>query len=259
GKSLLTLINDILDLSKIESGMMEINYTPIDARTIFHEIQQIFSEKMETKGLSFITDIDESLPDSLLLDETRLRQILLNLVGNAVKFTETGHIKLSARKGNETKPGEPGEIGLIISVEDTGKGIPPEEQERIFQPFKQQTGQSVRKYGGTGLGLSISRRLTQMMKGRISLESQPGEGSTFKIMLENVAVSAAGEVIVLEESFDLESISFEPARILVVDDVESNRTLLQEMLPRVNLEVVTAGNGEEALHMAGEYLPHIIM
>ncbi|MCP4373165.1 MAG: response regulator, partial [Deltaproteobacteria bacterium] len=110
-----------------------------------------------------------------------------------------------------------------------------------------------------GLGLSISRRLTEMMKGRISLESKQGEGSTFKIMLENVAVSAAGEVIVQEESFDLESISFEPARILVVDDVESNRTLLQEMLPRVHLEVVTAENGEEALHIAGEYLPHIIM
>ncbi|MCP4306454.1 MAG: hypothetical protein GY788_16620, partial [bacterium] len=222
----------------------------------------------ETKGLSFITDIDESLPDSLLLDETRLRQILLNLVGNAVKFTHTGTIKLAAAVSspdlnhlstlidtNKRKDKQENRrINITFSVQDTGIGVPPEQQESIFEPFKQQTGQSHRKYGGTGLGLSISRRLTEMMKGRISLESQPGQGSTFKIMLENVAVSAAGEVIVLEESFDLESISFEPARILVGDDVESNRTLLQEMLPRVNLEVVTAENGEEALHIAGEYL-----
>ncbi|MCP5054918.1 MAG: response regulator, partial [bacterium] len=98
-----------------------------------------------------------------------------------------------------------------------------------------------------------------MMKGRISLESQPGQGSTFKILLENVEVSSPGEVSVEEESFDLENISFEPARILVVDDIESNRTVLQEMLPRVQLEVVTAENGEEALFIAGEYLPHIII
>ncbi|MCP5046304.1 MAG: response regulator, partial [bacterium] len=221
---------------------------------------------------------------TLMLDETRLRQILLNLVGNAIKFTETGHIKLSAYvkdfshgltrtntdKTNTDKdkrqdgdliknPEEGRSINITFSVQDTGIGVPPEQQESIFQPFKQQSGQSVRKYGGTGLGLSISRRLTEMMKGRISLESQPGQGSTFKILLENVEVSSPGEVSVEEESFDLENISFEPARILVVDDIESNRTLLQEMLPRVNLEVVTAENGEEALTIAGEYLPHIII
>ncbi|MCP5052620.1 MAG: response regulator, partial [bacterium] len=257
GKSLLTLINDILDLSKIESGMMEIKYAPVNPRMIFDEIELIFHERVAGKGLSYITDIDDSLPDLLLLDETRLRQILLNLFGNAVKFTETGTIKLTAKQGAIT--GQTDEINLIISVEDTGIGIPEEEQALIFQPFKQQSGQSIRKYGGTGLGLSICRRLTEMMKGRISLESQPGKGSTFNIMLENVAVSSAGEAAAPEESLNLESISFETGRILVVDDVESNRHLLQEMLTRVNLEVLTAGSGPEGLRMAGESLPDVII
>jgi ligand-binding sensor domain-containing protein/signal transduction histidine kinase/CheY-like chemotaxis protein len=257
GKSLLTLINDILDLSKIESGMMEIKYTPVNPSMIFNEIEHIFHEKLALKNLAYITDIDENLPALLTLDETRLRQILLNLVGNAVKFTAHGHIKLSAKKGNETD--QPDLINLIISVEDTGIGVPPEEQALIFQPFKQQSGQSIRKYGGTGLGLSICKRLTEMMKGRISVESQPGKGSCFKLVLENVTIPSTGAVTGLDESFNLDTISFEAARVLVVDDVESNRAMLQEMLPRVNLEVLTAENGQEALRIAGEYLPDIII
>ncbi|MCP5109062.1 MAG: response regulator, partial [bacterium] len=286
GKSLLTLINDILDLSKIESGMMEVKYAPVNPILIFNEIEHIFHEKLARKDLAYITDIEKNLPALLLLDETRLRQILLNLVGNAVKFTEHGHIKLSARKGNETEqaglsartPGTSartsGQIDLIISVEDTGIGIPAEEQERIFQPFQQQSGQSIRKYGGTGLGLSICKRLTEMMKGRISVESQPstsartpgtsagtpGKGSCFKLVLENVTVPSAEVVTSREdESFNLGSISFETARVLVVDDVESNRTLLQEMLPRVNLEVLTAKNGQEALAIAEKSLPDVVI
>ncbi|MCP4717410.1 MAG: response regulator, partial [Deltaproteobacteria bacterium] len=264
GKSLLTLINDILDLSKIESGMMEIKYAPVNPRMIFNEIQQIFHEKLTRKNLAYITDIDESLPTLLTLDETRLRQILLNLVGNAVKFTADGHIKLSAKQAAKThQPGlsarTPGQINLVISVEDTGIGIPPQEQARIFQPFTQQSGQSIREYGGTGLGLSICKRLTQMMKGRISVTSQPGKGSCFKLVLENVTVPSAEPVTRPDQSFNLDNISFETARVLVADDVESNRRLLQEMLPRVNLVVLTAENGQEALHIAGEHMPDVII
>ncbi|MCP5054085.1 MAG: response regulator, partial [bacterium] len=237
---------------------------PVNPRMIFDEIELIFHERMAGKGLSYITDIDDSLPDLLLLDETRLRQILLNLFGNAVKFTETGHIKLTAKQGAQSdqpglSAGTPGQINLVISVEDTGIGIPVEEQAIIFQPFKQQFGQSIRKYGGTGLGLSISRRLTHMMKGRISVESQPGKGSTFNILLENVAVASAGETAAPGESFNPGSISFETGRILVVDDVESNRHLLQEILTRVHLEVLTAGSGPEGLRMAEESLPDVII
>ena len=263
GKSLLKLINDILDLSKIESGMMEVNYLPVEPRRIFNEIRHIFREKTEGKGLSYITEIDESLPDSLMLDETRLRQILLNLVGNAIKFTDTGFVKLAVkRSGVKTKDFGHGltridtdkrRVDIVISVEDTGKGIPPDEQDSIFEPFKQQQGQSVSKYGGTGLGLSISKRLTEMMKGRISVESEPGKGSTFTIVLENVEIPRTGAEVPREEwdDFNLDSVSFEPARVLVVDDVESNRLMLGEVLNRVNLESLTASNGEEALFTAG--------
>jgi CheY-like chemotaxis protein len=235
--------------------MMGIKVAPVNPRMIFNEIEQIFHEKMTRKNLVYITDIDENLPDTLLLDETRLRQILLNLVGNAVKFTADGYIKLSAKRGNET-----GQMDLVISVEDTGIGIPPREQELIFQPFTQQSGQSIREYGGTGLGLSICRRLTRMMKGRISVESEPGKGSCFKLILENVTVPAAEVVTVpVDEPFNLDTIFFETARVLVVDDVASNRAVLEEMLPRVNLEVLTAENGQEALRMAGEVVPDVII
>ncbi len=257
GNSLLTLINDILDISKIESGMMEIRYAPVNLDALFDEIEQIFHEKLARKNLAYITDIDENLPPLLSLDETRLRQILLNLVGNAVKFTQRGHVKLSAKIRNET--GRPGTTGLIISVEDTGIGIAPEEQELIFEPFKQQSGQSIREYGGTGLGLSISKRLTGMMKGRLSVESQKGKGSCFTLALDGVEVPAERAAIHKDQSFNLKNTCFETSRVLVVDDVQSNRTMLRELLTRVNLEVLTAGNGREALHIAAKSLPDVII
>ncbi|MCP5051525.1 MAG: hypothetical protein GY940_30435, partial [bacterium] len=164
-----------------------------------NETEQISHENRQHNGLTYTMDIDESLPDTLKRDETRLRQILLNLVGNAVKFTETGHIKLSAhvkdfshgltRINTDTdKDMDKNRVDIVFSVQDSGIGIPSEQQESIFESFKQQFDQRTHKYGGTGIGLTISRRLTEMMKGRISLESKEGEGSTFKIMLENVKV-----------------------------------------------------------------------
>ncbi|MCP4110967.1 MAG: transporter substrate-binding domain-containing protein [Desulfobacteraceae bacterium] len=255
GKSLLVLINDILDLSKIEAGKMEIIPEPVNLQIIFSEIEQIFKIKTEANNLEFIIDIDEDMPCTLILDETRLRQILLNLVGNAVNFTEKGYIRVSAKNKYKTET----RIDLTISVEDTGIGIPEQEQESIFDSFKQQYGQSSRTYGGTGLGLSISRRLTEMMNGRITVRSKVGTGSTFEITLRDVDVLSVSEVIATGyESFDIENISFEKAKILVTDDVESNRNILSELLTRVNLDVLTAENGQEAVLMAREYQPDII-
>ncbi len=255
GKSLLILINDILDLSKIEAGKMEIRLAPVNPQMIFSEIEQIFKTKIVGKNLQFIIDIDKDMPCTLILDETRLRQILLNLVGNAVKFTDKGYIKVSAK--NKYKAGDKSRIDLTISVEDTGIGIPEQEQESIFDSFKQQCGQSTRKYEGTGLGLSISKRLTEMMNGLITVRSKVGAGSTFEITLRDIDVLS--EVPATEdESFNIENISFEKAKILVTDDVESNRNILSELLTRVNLDVLTAENGQEALIMACEYQPDII-
>lgn len=256
-KSLLTLINDILDLSKIEAGKVKIMNAPVYPGTIFKEMEQIFKTRLAGKQLQLIIDMDNSLPSSLMLDEARLRQVLLNIVGNAVKFTENGHIKLSTKKIDT--PGGPNKIDLAIAVEDTGIGIPTEDHEHIFDSFQQQFGQTTRKFGGTGLGLSICKKLVEIMNGEITVKSTVGVGSTFEILLRDVEIAPDALPPAEEDSFDIENISFENAKVLVVDDIESNRRLFREILTEVNVEVLTAENGREALRVAGEFHPHIIL
>jgi len=257
GKSLLTLINDILDLSKIEAGRLEIQYEPVNPQIILTELQHIFSLKMAEKNLELIMEIDESLPKALLLDETRLRQVLLNLIGNAIKFTDSGYIKLCANKINTED--DHNKLDLILAVEDSGIGIPADQQALIFESFRQQEGQSTRQYGGTGLGLAITKRLVEMMNGQISVESNPGKGSRFKIALHEVKVVATLPAVMQDNPFDFNTITFEKVRVLVVDDIESNRDLIKEYLSPVNLEVIFAENGQEALLFAEEYHPSLIL
>ncbi|HIE03020.1 MAG TPA: response regulator, partial [Thiotrichaceae bacterium] len=256
GKSLLTLINDILDLSKIEAGRLDIQYEAINLYLIFEELKQIFAVNIAEKNLELIINIDEHLPKTLLLDETRLRQVLLNLIGNALKFTKQGYIKLSAYPSMEQIDDE---IELIISVTDTGIGVPENQQEVIFESFRQQEGQSTRQFGGTGLGLAISKRLVEMMNGQISVSSQIGQGSVFKITLHKVSILNTEPTVPIENSFDINQIQFEKALVLVVDDIESNRTLIQELLSQVNLEVIEAEEGQNALLMVQEYQPDLIL
>jgi PAS domain S-box-containing protein len=257
GKSLLTLINDILDLSKIEAGRLEINYAPVNPHLIFNEIEQIFKMRVTDKGLQFIINIDEDLPTNLMLDETRLRQVLLNLVGNAVKFTEKGYIRLVAKEVYSSDL--EGKVDLIIAVEDSGIGIIKEDQEKIFEAFIQQFGQDNKKYGGTGLGLSISKRLIEMMNGEIKIRSTVGLGSNFEIILRDVDVATYEPTSILEQSLAIEDISFAQSKILVVDDMESNRDLLSELLTRVNLDTLCAENGQEAIRLVAEYHPDLII
>ncbi|MBF0279738.1 MAG: CHASE domain-containing protein [SAR324 cluster bacterium] len=258
GKSLLNLINDILDLSKIEAGKFDLQFEPTDLSMILNEIQQIFGNRISGKNLEFLIEVDESLPSSLVLDETRLRQVLVNLVGNAIKFTEEGTIHLSVI--TETKSENESKVDLLISVKDTGIGIPKEHLELIFESFRQQDGQSSRKYGGTGLGLSISLKLLEMMNGHISAESEPGQGSTFFVKLYDVEVSSSkapdrDEV----KPVNLNEISFKPAKVLVVDDVEQNRLFIKELLTQVGLEVIEADNGQNAVLFAKESQPDLIL
>jgi len=266
GKSLLTLINDILDLSKIEAGRLEIQYEMINPSTIFNELKQIFAVKIAEKNLELIVEIDKELPSALRLDETRLRQVLLNLIGNAIKFTDKGDIKLSAKIKKIQKTSKGGTLGeisnkvdLIISVADTGIGIPENQLGIIFESFRQQDGQSTRKYGGTGLGLTITKRLVEMMNGQISVSSQIARGSVFEITLRDVTVSATEPAETPENAFELNNISFEKAQVLLVDDIESNRTLIKEWLSQVNLDIVEAENGQKALLFADKYHPDIIL
>ena len=254
GKSLLTLINDILDLSKIEAGLLEIQYEPVQLQVIFTELQQIFKLKMAEKNLDLMMEIDKSLPLTLILDEARLRQVLLNLMGNAVKFTESGYIKLCAKAFANHK-----QIDLILAVEDSGIGIPADQQAVIFESFKQQDGQSTRRYGGTGLGLAISKRLVEMMNGHFSVTSVPGKGSRFEITLQKVEIATIAQEIKQDNTFDINNIVFEKAQVLVVDDIESNRDLIKEYLPQVNLEVISAEDGQTALLFAKKYHPALIL
>jgi two-component system sensor histidine kinase EvgS len=254
GRSLLTLINDILDLSKIEAGKMTIQYEPVSVRLIFNEIRHVFSLKISEKELDFLTHIPEDIPQSLILDEMRLRQILFNLIGNAIKFTEKGYIRLSAegiRKQSE-------KLDILITVEDTGIGIPPESQDKIFEAFKQQEDQDTRKYGGTGLGLAITKRLVEIMNGSIFVNSAPNRGSRFEVIFRDVSVA---ETMMPEngKQFDTSAIIFEDATVLVVDDIESNRYLIKEYLLNTKIYVIEAENGQKAMIFAEQYQPDLIL
>lgn len=257
GRSLLTLINDVLDLSKIEANMLEIKPNIVNVKGVVGEIEQIFRVKIERKGIEFLVDIDKSIPEALVLDEVRIRQILFNLIGNADKFTEKGFIKVAVNKLLIDEANAI--IDFSITVEDSGIGIPEKDIEEIFESFKQHDALDTRRFGGTGLGLAICKKLAMAMGGEISVKSVLGEGSVFEIILQNIPIAASKEsVLSLEESLKLENISFEQAKILVVDDIESNREVLQEMLPKVGLSVMAAENGKIALELISETKPDLI-
>ncbi|MBU2648947.1 CHASE domain-containing protein [bacterium] len=257
-KSLLTLINDILDLSKIEAGKLEIVYENTELGLILNEIRQVFGLKIQKKQLDFSIDIDPQLPSMLLMDEIRIRQILLNLVGNAVKFTDQGGIFITVKQVRRHPDNR--KLDLVIAVKDTGIGIPDDQINVIFESFRQQEGQSNRKYGGTGLGLTISKRLIEMMDGEISVESVVREGTVFYVRLNNVAISEMGAVkAVPDKQFRLNHILFDQTLILVVDDIVSNRDLITELLSRAGLNPMQAEDGQTAVMLAEEHLPDLIL
>jgi two-component system sensor histidine kinase EvgS len=248
GNNLLTLINDVLDLSKIEVGKLKIEKTACNPHDLFSELGNIFMLKMREKNIDFILDIDPVIPQSLQIDATRLRQVLFNLIGNAVKFTEQGHIRVIARTANENKIHS--KLNLIIDIEDTGIGISDDQQKIVFNDFEQSSGQDIRKYGGTGLGLSISKRLVNLMGGEITLKSELDKGSTFSINLIDVHVAPLAVEVDKEKSRPNSYISFLPATILIVDDIADNRDLLLANFAETNLKTELAENGLQAVKLA---------
>ncbi len=255
GKNLLKIINDILDLSKIEAGKIKIESMPVNLTRLLNEVENIFTQKVKEKRIHFAIEYESMIPKMLLLDEVRLRQILFNLIGNALKFTDKGHVILSveARKNSETKEN----FDITFRIEDTGIGIPADQQQEIFQPFSQQSGQSLR-YGGTGLGLPITKKLIEKMGGTISLESEIRKGSNFTVIIPNIPVSDI-EIEITEKTFDPSTTQFEEAKILLVDDNEENRKLIIDMLEYSQLTIFEATNGDEAVEIAMEYLPDLIL
>ena len=236
--SLLGLINDILDFSKIEAGKLELFHTDFNLRDCVADTMSTLAIQADAKGIELAHDIAKDVPEQVIGDPGRLRQVLVNLVGNAIKFTESGEVLVTVEKQSETDK----EAVLHFAVTDTGIGIPVEKQNKIFQAFEQADGSTTRKYGGTGLGLAICTQLIQMMGGRIWLESEPGKGSAFHfnvVFNPQTGSSDRPAVAQLEDLKDLD--------VLVVDDNATNRRILEATLLTWGMKPTVARSGREAL------------
>jgi len=239
GENLLKLINEILDLSKIESEKLHIEKKPVDINKLLNEIYQMFLLQAQAKKLDFDLTFSKNIPKLILSDEQRIKQIIINLLANAIKFTEKGFVQIAV----ESKKDKNNKLSLLIHVIDSGIGIPKKNQKLIFKQFEQQKGQDDLKYGGSGLGLAISKKLSYKLGGFIKVESKKNAGSRFTLCLENVNSIESSP---LKEQNCLEY-DFSPASILVVDDVFYNRELIKGMLKDQPLKITEAKNGAEAL------------
>ncbi|MDP5018041.1 MAG: ATP-binding protein, partial [Dolichospermum sp.] len=257
GKTLLRLINDILDLSKIEAGKLELYYEPVNLRSLIQEIIHIFKPLSTEKELNLCCHISETVPNAIYIDQIRLRQILFNVVGNALKFTEQGYIQIFLRAQTYFIENEEN-IWLEIAIKDTGIGIDSQEQQSIFEAFVQSYGQSNRKYGGTGLGLAITRKLINMMGGMVTIQSTLGEGSIFTFVFPQVLPATVVKEITSSRQDDNFN-QFLPSKILVVDDIESNRELIRGYFEKTHHFLIFAENGEEAINLTKLHHPHLIL
>ncbi|MDH3718800.1 MAG: ATP-binding protein, partial [Planctomycetota bacterium] len=252
GNHLLELVNDILDLSKVEAGKLEVECVPFPAHKTIHETIQELNVKAQEKNISLVFEIDGLIPATIHSDPSRIRQILTNLVGNAIKFTDQGGVRViaSAEPTNDGK-------NFVIKVADTGVGMSPDALQRIFNPFAQADASVTRKFGGTGLGLSICKRFAEALGGHIEVTSQPGEGSVFTVILDAGPLDDVRMIDAEAAALDFEKIEHEhleielpPLRVLVVDDAEENRNLLSVVLDEAEVSYEMAKNGQQAMDRA---------
>ncbi len=258
GEHLLALINDVLEVSKIEAGKVILKAAVFDLRAMLKTLEALFTARIKSKQLRFGIEVDAQTPSWIQSDESKLRQILVNLIGNAIKFTHSGGITVRVRPEVDltTSIASHQMIALYFEVEDSGEGIDPEELDKLFTPYEQ-TASGVNANVGTGLGLSISRKFAQLMGGDLGVRSQKQAGSTFyfKIMVrpesQKTSVELQPRVIGLAPA--------QPSyRILVVDDNAEDRDLLVQLLVSVGLTVRSATSGEEALAVLPDWQPHLI-
>ena len=247
GSSLLALINDILDLSKIEAGHLELERVEFDLEDVVDQSIELTAVKARAKGVVLLSRLSPAVSTALMGDPTRLRQILINLLGNAVKFTDSGEVVLTVKSHEWGKSGE-----FEFAVSDTGIGIPPEKLKTIFDDFTQADASTTRKYGGTGLGLGISRGLVQSMNGRLTASSSVGVGSTFRFTAQFELAPPNNQKVQIELG------DFHDRRVLLIDDNATNCLILRETLNTWGLESVAFRLPEEALAglseaMAGEW------
>jgi signal transduction histidine kinase/CheY-like chemotaxis protein len=238
--ALLRLLNDILDLSKIESGKMEFEHVAFSPGLVMEEVAALMATRADEKRLGYRTQIDAKLPATVMGDPARLKQVLANLIGNAIKFTEHGGVEMTVRPVEMR-----GEIAVLhFSVRDTGIGMDEATQKKVFEKFSQGDGSTTRRFGGSGLGLAISQQLVQRMGGEIRLRSKPGEGSEFYFELPMERVPEP-----VTQSPDTPPLFF-GGRVLVVEDEPVNQRVISVMLQRLNLDVVLVDNGLDAVERA---------
>jgi PAS domain S-box-containing protein len=255
GTHLLELINDILDLSKVESGRLDLERVAFAPHTVVQEVVHVLEVKAQEKGLPLRMELPQSLPATVLGDPSRLRQVVTNLVGNAIKFTASGEVTVTLRLDNT-----PAGPRYCIDVKDTGVGIPPDKLESVFEPFVQAESSTARRFGGTGLGLTISRRISRAMGGDIICTSILGEGSTFHVSfdpgpLDDVEYLAPAQLraqSLAATIIDSTPWVFPPKRILVVDDGAENRELIRLVLEETGLHVTEAADGQIALDLVAQ-------
>src|SRR5271166_1416455 len=254
--NLLGLMNDLLDFSKIEAGKLELDPDDFSLRAAVGDTLRALAVRAHTKGLELIYDLQPEVPDALVGDAGRLRQVLLNLVGNAIKFTDAGEVVVRAEVDSD--PASVGEISLRFTVRDTGIGIPRDQQERIFRAFEQEDTSTTRKYGGTGLGLTIAARLVALMRGHFTVASEPGRGSTFSFTARFGRQPHPPEQVPVRPPASLRNLP-----VLVVDDNATNRHILEEWLRGWQMEPAAVGDGLAALsdlwHAVGLGRPYALV
>ncbi len=254
GESLLTIINDILDYSKIEAGHVDLERLEFSVDGLLREIVGLLAPKASEKGLTIEFNIRSSLPKDVIGDPNRLRQIVVNLLSNAIKFTAEGTVTIEAR----ARPLQNGRTSVTISVTDTGIGIEPDKRTALFEPFNQLDASTNRRFGGTGLGLAISKRLVEAMHGTLTVESNPGTGSTFQLSLPLTVAAEATEPAIRSKTTSQRIIPINPVstgarrlRLLVAEDNEINQRLIRQILGRMGFDQVRlVDNGREAVDTA---------
>jgi CheY-like chemotaxis protein/anti-sigma regulatory factor (Ser/Thr protein kinase) len=240
GQTLLNIVNEVLDFSRLEAGRLELERQAFELSPFLNETLGLITAEAERKGLALKLEYADPVPAALEADSGRLRQVLLNLIGNAIKFTPKGGVTVTvAYKGSPDQQ-------LKVVVTDTGPGISDEHLDRLFQRFSQIDGSNTREHGGAGLGLAISKGLVEMMGGEIGVESQPGRGASFWFTV----AAPACETVTPPPSPSSEDWESGPLKVLVVDDVAVNRELIKAMLAPFDLELSEAGNGAEAVNAA---------
>ncbi|MBO9475951.1 response regulator [Shimia sp. R11_0] len=261
-RSLLTIINDILDLSKMDAGKMEISETEFRVRECFEETVRLLSPTVRDKGLDMTLHFDEDLPDVILSDDVRIRQLATNIIGNAAKFTEHGQIDIHVWSEQEDTDEGGTECSLHFVVEDTGIGIPEDKLATIFDEFSQAENSTTRRFGGTGLGLTICQVLVSLMGGTIGVTSTYGAGSSFQISLPIRLPEAGSDALVpfasAEEVEDFNLQDLEGLRVLVAEDNQTNRLLLKKFLETLPIHLHFAHDGYEAVEAALQHAPDLI-